>query len=599
MKKIIPGFSFALFLFLSGCPAQDVRSPEIKPLKEVIVKDINELVDNGRLMQALQYLVVLENEEGKIPKDQILKMKDDVIARIGTSFNQTMGKGDFDAALKIFISMKNIGREGALTGWTMQKLLLAKAESLRSKKNLVQALLIAIQAAEQGSLTAEEWKKTLGLVLETRNGPALQYLKTLADKQKAGFDELKQAPAIPKPQLKDMMKGTVTVWVDKGMKLERGIGFPDRILGSGFFIDPRGYILTNHHVIVSEVDPEYEGFSRLYIRLPGKEGDKVPARVVGYDRIFDIALLKAEVTPEFWFSIPYNVPLPELGEKVYAIGSPLDPILENTITSGIVSSIGRRKFLQNGDVMQIDAPVNPGNSGGPLLDDEGDVLGVVFAGIQSFQGLNFAIPFGWIMKVLPALYGGNEIVHSWLGLALLETEGGLEVMYTVPSGPAQLAGIQAGDHLTAINGKSPKSIMDMQSEVLSFRPDTLVRVSWTTAEGTARESVCNLAERPFSPIEYALDHDERNRVFLPLFGLEIKVVDNILWETTFMVKRVIKGSVADNTGLSVGDPLNIQNWIVDPQNRVAALQLFVKKKQEGFFESIISLVNSLEQDFFL
>ena len=79
-----------------------------------------------------------------------------------------------------------------------------------------------------------------------------------------------------------MIKGTVTVWVDRGLRIENGVGYADRVIGSGFFIDPRGYFITNYHVIQSEVDPKYEGYSRLYIKLPGDSDTRVPAKVIGW-----------------------------------------------------------------------------------------------------------------------------------------------------------------------------------------------------------------------------------------------------------------------------------------------------------------------------
>ena len=105
----------------------------------------------------------------------------------------------------------------------------------------------------------------------------------------------KKAPA----KIADCMQATVTIWVDRGIKVQAGAGYADIIIGSGFFIDERGYIVTNHHVIESMVDPKYEGYSRLYIKLLNDSVTKIPARVVGYDPVMDLALLKVEIVPDF------------------------------------------------------------------------------------------------------------------------------------------------------------------------------------------------------------------------------------------------------------------------------------------------------------
>ena len=194
------------------------------------------------------------------------------------------------------------------------------------------------------------------------------------------------------PSVSKMISGTVTVWVDKGIKIEKGLGYADISIGSGFFIDNRGYIVTNYHVIESEVNPEYEGYSRLYIKTSKDSETKVPAKVVGYDSVMDLALLKTEITPDFVFQLGSSGNL-EVGDQIYAIGSPLG--LEKTITSGIISTTDR-KITTMGTVMQIDASVNAGNSGGPAVSKEGLVQGVVFAGIEGSQGLNFAIPVEYL-----------------------------------------------------------------------------------------------------------------------------------------------------------------------------------------------------------
>ena len=156
----------------------------------------------------------------------------------------------------------------------------------------------------------------------------------------------------------ECMQATVTIWVDRGIKVQNGSGYADVIIGSGFFIDERGYIVTNHHVIESMVDPKYEGYSRLYIKLLNDSVTKIPAKVVGYDKALDFALLKVEIVPEYVLNLGGSKDL-NVGDKISAIGTPIG--LEGTLTSGIISSTDR-KLLTLGNVFQIDAAVNSGNS---------------------------------------------------------------------------------------------------------------------------------------------------------------------------------------------------------------------------------------------
>ena len=257
-----------------------------------------------------------------------------------------------------------------------------------------------------------------------------------------GYSPAQAAPAATGAPFADMLEGTVTIWVNRGIRIEKGVGYPDRVIGSGFFIDARGYLLTNYHVIESEVDPKYEGYSRLFIRFNESTGEKIPAKVVGYDTVFDLALLKAETPARYSFGGSAGLRVSP-GDKVFAIGSPAG--LEKTITSGIVSATGRR-FLEMGDAIQVDVPLNPGNSGGPLLSEGGDLIGIVFAGLEQFEGLNFAVPYVWIEHALPLLFKGGEAVHPWMGAALAETEKGLEVVYTLPGEPGRPCGPRAGRH---------------------------------------------------------------------------------------------------------------------------------------------------------
>ena len=240
----------------------------------------------------------------------------------------------------------------------------------------------------------ENMKLLLDAAVENRNKAVI---RELADKfPDYKYDKTDELNAVInyQPDTEELISGTVTIWVNRGIKIEHGIGYPNRIIGSGFYIDKRGYILTNYHVISSEVDTEYEGFSRLYIKYDQNE-ERIPAKVVGWDASLDIALLKVEYTPDYFYSFPKQTEY-KPGEKIYAIGSPGG--LDKTITAGIISNSGSRRLLPIGDTIQVDVPINSGNSGGPVVDVYGNLVGVVFAGIEQFEGVNFIIPVKWILK---------------------------------------------------------------------------------------------------------------------------------------------------------------------------------------------------------
>jgi S1-C subfamily serine protease len=391
-----------------------------------------------------------------------------------------------------------------------------------------------------------------------------------------------------------MLQGTVTIWVNKGIRIEKGVGYPDRIVGSAFFVDPRGYLLTNYHVIKSEVDPTYEGYSRLFVRFDENTGEKIPAKVVGWDPVFDLALLKAETGAGYVFSGDAAARVGP-GDKVFAIGSPAG--LEKTVTSGIVSATGRR-FLQMGDTIQVDVPLNPGNSGGPLLSETGGLIGIVFAGLEQFEGINFAVPYLWIEQALPLLFAGGQAVYPWLGAALAETEKGLEVIYTLPGAPAAEAGIAAGDILSHIGGRPVTSLRDAQETVLRERPPALMRLGYLR-EGKASEALVCLAARPSNPVTEALEKDRREAVLYPLFGMRLERTGASLRGGKFVVRKVTRGSTADEAGISENDPLTIQDWKVDKEKGYAVLQVYVKKRKAGFIESIVQIAAWLETSNFL
>jgi serine protease Do len=179
-------------------------------------------------------------------------------------------------------------------------------------------------------------------------------------------------------------------------------------------------MITNYHVIDSLVDPEYEGYARLYVRLGSSSSARIPAKVLAWDPLMDLALIQTNIKPEHVYSV-FDLGTVAVGAEVLAIGSPAG--LEKTVTRGIVSALGRR-LLESGAVFQLDAAVNQGNSGGPAVDSTGRLVGIVFAGIPMFQGLNFALPAEKLLQALPALLKEGPVCRPWLGIATYESAKG-------------------------------------------------------------------------------------------------------------------------------------------------------------------------------
>lgn len=463
----------------------------------------------------------------------------------------------------------------------------------------VLALAILLRRSQIADLSEEQIREYIEIARQLNHDEAFHRLSRVAERKGVAIPPADEDVAAPGDEPARMLAGTVTVWVNRGIRIEEGLGFPDRAIGSGFFVDPRGYLITNYHVISSEVDPTYEGYSRLFVKLPGRPDERVPARVVGYDRIFDLALLKVEIDPTYVFSLSDTQELAP-GQPVLAFGSPGG--LDSTITSGIISASGRR-FLQMGEAMQVDVPINPGNSGGPLVLPSGQVAGVVFAGLEQFEGVNFAIPSYWIRHFFPRLFEEGEVVHPWMGISVRAVDTGLEVVYVAPDSPAELVGVRAGDVLTHIDGMSGLDLGDAQDLILAGDNGRLIHTVWQRKNEAGSidtvERLIALGARPFSPVEDALEQQPIESLFPVLFGMEVDDLSGAPWGPDFVITEVFPGSVADESSLSVDDPFALRNWRVDRDLRAAFIQIIIKKKKAGFIESGIQLGAYLETDSFL
>ncbi|MDR2098328.1 MAG: S1C family serine protease [Spirochaetaceae bacterium] len=464
--------------------------------------------------------------------------------------------------------------------------LLAEAKEYLEGGNDLAAFLTAVRAERYGALGAEDAVLLLERAVKARQRRTAAYFLGLADRFRAAVPPDLRSYAEGRDSPADMIKGVATVLVDRGIKVENRRGFNDRVLGSAFFVDASGLLITNYHVIASEVDPGYEGYSRMYVRMGDAASPRIPAKVIGWDKTLDLALIKTEYKSSYVFSVVDRIS-PSVGDTILAIGSPVG--LEKTVTMGIVSATGRR-LLQIGDVIQIDAAVNHGNSGGPVIDLEGRLVGIVFAGIEHFQGLNFAVPAERLAAALPGMIKGGKAKRPWLGLTLSETPAGAEVLYVAPLTPAADLHVPDGVQVKSLNyeplaAQSGGYITALQDSLFQNRPGELVALE--TADG--RRRVMRSVERPALPLAEAAKIDSRERMAAPLFGIVLQSGAAGRYAPSFLIKKVVRGSVADEAGLSAQDPLLIRGFKLNEEEGYALLDISVKKRLSGYFETNMQL----------
>jgi len=263
--------------------------------------------------------------------------------------------------------------------------------------------------------------------------------------------------------------------------------------GSGFVVDTSGNIVTNDHVVT--------GATAIKVRF--QDGKSVKATLVGTDPSTDVAVIKVNVAASDLHPLTFaSSSAVEVGQPVAAIGSPFG--LPETLTSGIVSAVNRTITAPNtysiSGAIQTDAPINHGNSGGPLLNASGQVIGVN-AQIESDSGGNdgvgFAIPSDAVKSVADTIISGGKVQHAYLGITIATTSSGAgaQVSAVKAASPALSAGLKAGDVITAIDGTAVTTADDLTAKISAHQPGDKVTLSVTRNGSTLKLDV-TLGTRP-------------------------------------------------------------------------------------------------------
>ena len=329
--------------------------------------------------------------------------------------------------------------------------------------------------------------------------------------------------------------------------------------GSGFFISADGYAVTNNHVVDKAESVE----------ITTDDGKTHTAKVIGTDAKTDIALIKVEGGGNFPF-VPLAEKSPRIGDWVLAVGNPFG--LGGTVTAGIVSARGRDIGAgPYDDFIQIDAPVNKGNSGGPTFDVDGNVIGVntaIYSPSGGSVGIAFAIPSDTVKSVVTQLKDKGSVTRGWIGvqiqpvnadiadsLGLKKAEGAL-VAEPQSDGPAVKAGIQSGDVITSVNGQEVKDARDLAKRISSLPPGSNVKLG-VVSKGAEKTVNVVLGELPREQREARATQgdNENSGTDVPRLGLSLAPAGKVAGAGSdgVVVTQVDPDGPAATQGFRTGD----------------------------------------------
>ena len=315
-------------------------------------------------------------------------------------------------------------------------------------------------------------------------------------------------------------------------------------LGSGIIIDARGLVVTNAHVI-RRAGP---------LRLSTSDNHTYEATLLAADLSADIALLCIPKADRKFRGVKMSTETPLLGETVVALGNPFG--LSNSVTSGIVSSLGReiivgrgRRKLRFRDLIQTSALVNPGNSGGPLLNLDGELVGMNTAVVNDAQGIGFALPVTQVREIVARLLAAPDVREASFGIRI-PPEAPARIEEVIAQGPAQKAGLRVGDMLETVGGRKVEDALDFALVLYGRKPGERVAVRYLRDKAPRRTVVAlGAMPKPKHRDEVA------GRIGLGAQDMTPRIAQSmglpIAWGV--LVAEVEEGGPANESGLAAGD----------------------------------------------
>jgi serine protease Do len=344
------------------------------------------------------------------------------------------------------------------------------------------------------------------------------------------------------------------------MQRHHNQGVPEHAMGSGFIVDPAGYIVTNNHVI--------DHADKITVTL--NDGMSFPAKVIGRDQKTDLALLKISVGKTLPYVAWGNSDQEQVGDWVVAVGNPFG--LGGTVTAGIVSAHGRD--INEGpydDFLQIDAPINPGNSGGPLFNQSGQVIGIdtaIYSPNGGSVGIGFAIPSNIASHVVAQLREHGHVTRGWLGVQMqpmtpalakavgVSADRGVLVDQVMADSPANRADLHQGDVILSYNGMNIKNGRDLARAVANTSAGQTANLTvWR--DGHERTMAVTIAtQQPQQTAAASAEQSGNERVGMELAPLSQDTREQLGLGPSahgVVVAKVQPGSRADESGIQSGD----------------------------------------------